>query len=207
MPIQKFEPPKWTSPKELEAEYNTWRKGLNTLLRKSEVDKAELTQMDNLFLIGSGIPTKRWGSEDYFLSGVTGYGRGLIPIKNATNDNIEVLAITDWGFLTKKNNASYTMITGASWASGYNVEGTQLANNVYLVSEQREMVRYDFTSLTGFPTLAIPTSLSASNISGATGLTTWSWRVTATSRVGETLGATAISLASLPQDLSKTLIR
>ena len=207
MPIQKFEPPKWTSPKELEAEYNTWRKGLNTLLRKSEVDKAELTQMDNLFLIGSGIPTKRWGSEDYFLSGVTGYGRGLIPIKNATNDNIEVLAITDWGFLTKKNNVSYTMITGASWASGYNVEGTQLANNVYLVSEQREMVRYDFTSLTGFPTLAIPTSLSASNISGATGLTTWSWRVTATSRVGETLGATAISLASLPQDLSKTLIR
>lgn len=206
MPLGPYKPPVYKAPKELAISYDNFRKGLNTLLRPTEIEGSELVQMDNLMLIGSGVPTKRWGSENYFLSGATGYGRGLIPVKSSAG-TIEVLGITDWGFLTKRNNASYTMITGASWASGYNLEGVQLADNVYLVNGQREMVRYNFSSLLGFPTLASPTNVLGTNISNATGLTTWSWRVTAVSRVGETLGSTAISLASLPQDLTKTLIR
>ena len=166
-----------------------------------------MVQATNLLAIGSGVPTKRWGSQDYYLSGATGNGRGLIPVKRASNDTIEVLSITDWGILVKRNSASYTTITGASWASGYNMEGVQLGGNVYLVNGNRELVRYDFSSLVNFPTLAIPTGGAVTNLSGATGLTTWAWRVTAASRVGETLGSTAVSLASLPQKLSDTLVR
>ena len=204
--IVKLKTPPFKPQKELITTWNTFRKGLNLLLRETEIDGAELAQATNLLLIGSGIPTKRWGSQNYYLSSPTGNGRAVIPVKKV-DDTLEVLSMTDLGILTKQSGSSYTNITGASWASGYNLEGTQLGGNVYLVNGNREIVRYDFTTLIGFPTLAIPTALTASNISGVTGLTTWSWRVTAVSKVGETLAATPVSLASLPQFLTQTMVR
>ena len=202
----KYNKPQYKPPKDIELDYPQFRGGLNTLFRQTELKKNELAQADNLYLIGSGIPTKRWGSQDYFLSAVTGYGRGLIGVKSNAG-TIEVLSLSDWGILTKQSGASYTEITGASWASGYNLEGIQLSNNVYFVNGQRELVRYDFTSLVGFATLAVPAGLTATNFSGATGTSTYSWRIAAASQVGETLGSTAISLASLPQALSNTMVR
>lgn len=202
--------PPFKAPKDITISWNTWRKGLNTLLRENEVDGAEMVTATNLLLVGSGVPTKRWGSQDFFEAGATGTGRMLMTTKDNL-DNIQVLAITDWGMLTKKNGASYTKITGASWASGYNVEAAQLGNKLYLVSEQRPLVRYDFSSLVGFTTLATPMSLSATAISIATGsinLNSYSWRVTAVSKAGgETLASTPVSLASMPQDLSKAFTR
>lgn len=207
MPISKFSTPKFNPPRDVVVTWNTFRKGLNLLLRENEVDPSEMTQATNLLLIGSGVPTKRWGSQDYFTAGATGTGRFLLPIKDA-NENIQVLSMTDWGIMTKKNGASYTILTGASWPSGYNIEGAQLGGKVYLVSEARELVKYDFSTLTGFVTVASPTGLIASNISGATGTSEWSWRVSANSNSGgETLASTNYSLASLPQTLSETLIR
>lgn len=207
MPLKSLSTPSFRAPRQAEVSWNTWRKGLNTLLRESEIDKAEAVSLTNLMLAGSGVPTKRWGSANYFLAGATGYGRFLFPAKNPADDTWHVLSMTDWGILTKLNNASYTTLLGASWASGYNLEAAQLGGNVYLVQSQREMVRYNFSSLTGFPTLSIPGTLTATNLSNASGLTTWSWRVTATSKVGETVGSTALSLASLPEQLSKTVVR
>lgn len=212
MPIQGLRPPKYTPPKESIVTWDTWKKGLNTLLRENELDGSEMVQSLNLLLRGSGAPTKRWGSIDYFQSGATGGTRFVMPIKNASDEQ-QVLALTDWGFLTKKNGASYTILTGASWASGADLEGTQLGGNVYLVSSEREMVRYDFSTLTSFPTIGAPTNLLATNMSGASasearGLNTWSWRITAIGKSGgETTASVPVSLASLPQDLTKTVVR
>lgn len=207
MPVTRLQPANFKGSKDALVSWNNWRKGWNSLLRENEIDPAEMSQATNLLLIGSGVPTKRWGSADYYTSGATGAGRFLLPIKN-TDESQQVLSLTDWGFLVKKSGTSYTMLTGASWASGYNVEGTQLGGNVYLVSASREMVRYNFTNLTSFPTIASPTALLATNISTATGLSTWSWRVTSIGKSGgESLGATAVSLASLPQNLTNTLTR
>ena len=205
MPLTELKMPPFKPQKELIIGWNTFRKGLNLLLRETEIDGSELVQATNLLLIGSGVPTKRWGSQTFYLSSPTGNGRAVIYTKKV-NGTIEILSMTDLGILTKQSGASFTNITGTSWASGYNLEGTQLGGNVYLVNGNREIVRYDFTSLIGFPTLALPTALTASNISGVTGLTTWSWRVTAVSKVGETLGATPVSLASLPQFLTQTMV-
>jgi hypothetical protein len=207
MPLQALRPAPFKPPKDVTVSWNTWRKGWNNLLRENEAAGDEMVLATNIILTGSGVPTKRWGSLDYFSAGATGYGRFVLPIKDA-NENIQVLAMTDWGVLTKKSGASYTPITGASWASGYNVEGAQLGGKVYLVSASRELVKYDFSTLTGFPTIAKPASLTATNLSSASGLTEWSWRISAVGRSGgETLGSTAVSLASLPQDLSRTTIR
>lgn len=204
--LQSLKVPPYRPPRQAIADWDNFRGGLNILLRPNELAKNELAQMGNLMLTGRGVPTKRWGTQDYFLAGATGYGRGVISAKSKTGDS-QVLALTDWGILTKKSGTSYTIVTGVSWASGYNMEATQLYNKVYLVNGQREMVRYDFSTLVGFPTLAIPNGVAASNFSGATGSSTYSWRIAAISQVGETLGSTAISMASLPQNLGETKIR
>lgn len=207
MPLTAINPPRFKPLRDVIVTWNTWRKGLNTLLRENEIDGAEMTQSTNLVLIGSGVPTKRWGSLDYYKAGATGYGRLLLPIKDK-NGVQEVLSMTDWGILTKKSGTSYTPITGASWASGYNLDAAELGNEVYIVSENREWVKYNFSTLIAFPTLSSPAGLSVSNISGVTGTTQWSWRISATSvSGGETIASTAVSLASLPTDLSKTTTR
>lgn len=207
MPIQPLKTPKFVAPRLLTVSWDSWRKGLNTLLRETEIDGMELSQADNLLLVGSGVPTKRWGSANAFLAGATGYGRFLFVSKD-TSDNYQVLAMTDWGILTKQNNASYTVITGASFGSGYNIEAAQLDNKVYLTNGNRPWVRYDFTSLINFPSLVAPTGVAVTNFSGATGTTTWSWRITTLSKSGgETLGSTAISLATLPLFLNQTMVR
>lgn len=207
MPLTSLAPPKYVSPKETVIQWNNWRKGLNLLLRESEIDKSEMVVATNLLLVGSGVPSKRWGSQDFFLSSPTGATNFILPIKDSS-DNQQTIALTDWGILTKKSGASYTVITGSSWPSGSMVEAAQLNNNVYIVSPDKPITRYNFTNLTSFPTLATPANTLATNISGATGTTTWSWRVTAVSRSGgETLASTPVSLASLPQNLESSLTR
>jgi hypothetical protein len=182
---------------------------MNTLLRETEIDAQEMVNSTNLMLVGSGVPTKRWGSSLAFQAGASNASlangaRFVFPAKD-NNDTWQVLAWTDSGYLTKQSGGSYTMITGASWASGYPMEAAQLGNKVYIVNGQRELTRYDFTTLVSFLTLAAPTALTATNLSLATGTSSFSWRVTALSPVGETLPGTAVSLSTLPQNLNTTV--
>lgn len=181
--------------------WDTFRKGLNTLLRENEVDKEELTQADNIVLKGKGIPTKRWGTSQYYQAGnATGSVRGLKGFYKSDGTN-ELLAITDDGYLTKKVGTSFSTLTGASWASGYNAEMAQLSDKVYIVNGQREMVRYGSPTLVGFPTISFPVITGATNLSNATGSTVKAYRVSAVSQVGETLASAEFTLANQPADL------
>lgn len=196
-------------PKPIIVSWNTWRKGWNTLLRETEIDSQEMVNSTNLLLVGSGVPTRRWGSILAFQAGasnasLSGVARFILPVKDA-NDNIQVLSWTDAGFLTKQSGGSYTRITGASWLSGYPMEGVELGGKIYLTNGQRPLTRYDFTTLTSFVTINPPTGLTATNLSGATGASSFSWKVTALSPVGETLPSTAVSLSTLPQNLNTTV--
>ena len=181
--------------------WDTFRKGLNLLLRENEIDKEELAQADNILLIGKGIPTKRWGTSLYHQAGnATGSTRGLKGFYKSDGTN-ELLALTDDGFLTKKSGASYSTLTGASWASGYNAYMAQLSNTMYIVNGQRELAKYSSPTLVGFPTIAIPVITGASNLSNASGSTTKGYRVSAISQVGETLASSTFELANQPADL------
>lgn len=154
-------------------------------------------------LVGRGVPTKRWGTQLYFQAGnATGSVRGLLGFypSSASGTN-ELLALTDDGYLVKRSNASYTRMTGASWASGYYASMTQLDNRVYIVNGQREMVRYSSPTLVGFPTISSPVFISATNLSNATGTNLKSYQITAVSQVGETLAGARIQLANQPLDL------
>lgn len=214
MPQFSLREPKYTPPKAIQLDWQTFRGGLNTLLRQTEIDDDELAQSSNLHLVGSGVPTKRPGSDNYFLTApsvatgsiqVRGL-KGVLFASGASGIN-ELLAVNDWGYLVKKNGASYTQIDGASWASGYPVEMAQAFNKVYVVNGVDLLRRYEGPTISSFVQLSRPTSVTATNLSGVSGTLTRSFRISAFNAVGETLASDAVSLANTPQDLTQTLIR
>lgn len=192
--------------KDIVANWDSFRRGLNTLLRETELKSNELAQADNIMLVGSGVPTRRWGSANYFLAGATGAVRGLKGYYKSDNTN-ELLSLTDSGLLVKKSGASYTILTGASWVSGYDTQMVQLNDNMYICNGVDTFKKYDGTTISSYATLSIPSSLTATNLSGVTGTFTYSWRVSAENDVGETLASTRVLLSDLPQDLTQTTVQ
>lgn len=206
MPALNTRPPQFKPRRSITLDWDDFSGGWNNIFRPTELKPNELAEATNMMLTGKGVPTGRWGTADFNLVGSNNV-RGLGTYINPNTLTNELLAITDSGLLTKKSGASYSIITGASFASGYDAEMTQLGNNVYIVGGDRELTRYDGTSLINYPTIAKPTNALATNMSGASGSTIYSWRITALSQVGETLGSEAVQLSNLPFDLTKTLIK
>lgn len=214
MPILYKNDPPFKAPKNLQLDWSSFRGGLDILLRQTEIKDNELAQADNLKLVGQGVPTKREGTANYFLTApsvatttqrVRGL-RGVLFASGASGVN-ELLAVSDYGILVKKNGASYSEIPGASYASGYNAEMVQAFNNVYLVNGTNTLTKYNGVTISPFTLTTPPTGLTATNLSGVTGTFTRSFRVSAFNAVGETLASSPVLLALAPQDLTKTTIR
>lgn len=191
--------------KDREVDYVDFSGGLNTIFKPTELKPNELAQADNLVLVGKGVPTGRPGSQAYFWAG-TGYVRLLDFFRDFYNNVNEIFAITDTGYLVKKSGASYAVVTGASFASGYPTNSAQLGGFSYIVGGNKPMARFDGTNLLTYVTLPVPTGVGVSNISGATGTNTWSWRITAKNLLAETTGSVGISYASLPLNLTETIM-
>ena len=209
-----FREPAYKPPKTLQLDWQDFKGGLNTLLRQTEIKDNELAQSDNLKLVGKGVPTKREGSANYFLTApsvATGAQRvrglkGVLFASSASGVN-ELLAISDWGQLVKKNGASYSVIPGASWASGYNVEMVQVYNKVYVTNGIDTLKRYDGASISSFVQLSKPTGVQVTNLSGVSGTFTRSFRISAFNNVGETIASDAVLITNTPQDLINTTLR
>ena len=196
--------PPYKPTKDVEFNWLTFNGGLNTLEQKNEIPNNQVTQAQNIMFVGKGIPTKRWGTQLYHQAGnATGSVRGLKGFYQVSGSAtvVELLSVTDDGFLTKQNGASYTRLNGASWASGNQMYMAQLDNKMYFVNGQRELVRYSMPTLVGFATISVPIILSATNISNATGTDIKSYRITAISQVGETVGSTTFNLSNQPLNL------
>jgi hypothetical protein len=205
MPITSSNKRAFKPSKTLVSTWDSFRKGLNTLLRDSELSPEQAKQMQNLILEGKGVVTQRPGTQNLHQASTNGKVRGIFGSKvNGVN---ELLAVSDDGWLTKKNSATFTRIDGASWASGYKVRMAQLRDKIYLVQSQRPMTRYDGTTLLSYTTLLSPVSLYATNISGVTGTFTYSWRVAGVTDIGRTLASDPVVLANLPENLDRTIVR
>ena len=207
MPSLNNKIPAYRKQRELSAEWQTFRKGLNLLLRPTELGRDEYAQGDNIMLIGSGVPTGRWGTSRYFTVNSTGSIRGFATYNNVLSLTNELLALSDEGFISKKNGTSSTRINGQSYPSGSIVRAEQLGGFTYLVSKDRPLTRYNGTSLDIFATISPPTIGSATNVSGASGTYVWSWVITALgANGGETNPSARITLPNLPQDLTNTRV-
>lgn len=205
MPITSATKRQFRPSKVLKSTWTSFRRGLNTLLRDSELSPEQAKQMQNLVLEGKGIVTQRPGTATLHQASTNGKVRGIFGSK--ITSVTDLLAITDDGYLTKKNGTSFTRINGASWASGYKVRMAQLQDKVYIVQSQRPLVRYDGTTLISYTTLSSPVSLKATNLSGVTGNFSYSWRVAAVTDVGRTLASDPVVLANLPENLERTVVR
>ena len=209
-----FNEPKFQPPKTLELDWADWKGGLNILLRQTEIKDNELAQADNLKLVGLGVPTKREGTNNYFLTApsvATGSQavRGLKYVNFASGASgiNELVAVSDWGLMVKKNGASYTNIPGASYTSGYNAELVQMYNKVYVVNGIDNLTKYDGASIFSFIQLSKPTGVMATNLSGISGTFQRSFRISAFNAVGETIASDAVLISNTPQNLSDTMIR
>jgi len=196
----------WKKRPDLTAEWSTFRKGLNLLLKPTELGRDELAQADNIMLIGGGVPTGRWGTATYFTVNATGSINGLATFNNTASLTNELIALSDQGYLAKKNGTGSTVITGQSYPSGSIVRAEQLGGKTYFVSKDVPMTVYNGQTLAVLATISAPSGLSATNFSGATGTFTWSWQVTALGPAGGETTGNYIQLANLPQDLTKTTV-
>jgi hypothetical protein len=209
-----FKEAPYKPPKTLQLDWDSFRGGLNTLLRQTEIKDNELAQADNLYLVGKGVPTKRPGSANYFLTSpsvATGSQRvrglkGVLFASGASGVN-ELIALSDWGSLVKKNGASYSVIPGASWVSGYNASMVQVYNKVYISNGVDSLKKYDGATIYGFTQLSKPTGVQVTNLSGVSGTFTRSFRISAFNNVGETIASDAVLITNTPQDLINTTLR
>lgn len=203
MPIYRDRQVKFKPAKTVEEEWTSFRKGVNLLLRETELDNEELATAENVMLVGKGVPTQRWGTRTYFEAGATGTTRGFATYKSNDGTTDELLALTDHGYLNKRSSASYTRITGSSWPSGSTIRGTQLGGETYIVSKDAPFTSYAGGSLTVFSEIAAPTGLAATNFSGATGTNVVSYKVAAVgANGGQTTPSTNYALSELPFDLT-----
>lgn len=191
----------------LKAEWRTYRKGLNLLLRPTELGRDEYAKGDNMMLIGSGVPTGRWGVQRYFEANATGSSRGFGTFANNYSGTNEIIALTDEGYLSKKNGTSSTRIVGQSYPSGSEIHSEQLGGYAYFVSKDVPFTQYNGANLEVYSTLSPPSGVSATNFSGASGTYIYSWRVTTLSPTGnETQASDSFQLPKLPQDLRQTKV-
>lgn len=205
MPVISTQNRSFKPSKVLESTYDSFRKGLNTLLRDSELTPEQSKQLQNLVIKGKGIITQRPGTNNLYQASTNGKVRGLFGAKISSVN--QLLAVSDDGLLTKKNGDSFTVIPNASYASGYKVRMAQLRDQVYIVQPTKPMTRYDGTTLLSYTTLLSPVSLTATNLSGVTGNFTYSWRVAAVTDIGRTLASDPVVLANLPENLDRTLVK
>jgi len=195
--------PAYRPRKSLEAEWSTFRKGLNMLLRPTELQRDEYAQGDNIMLIGSGVPTGRWGTVKYFTANATGSVRGFGTFANNYTGINEIIALTDQGYLVKKNGTGSTVITGHSYPSGSIIRAEQLGGFTYFVSKDAPLAQYNGGALTVFATLSPPTGVTVTNFSGVTGTATYAWKMTTLSPGGgESNPSEPFILPDLPDDLS-----
>ena len=169
MPIFQTRIPKARKGRPLKAEWTNFRKGLNLLLRPTELGFDEMAQADNILLDGSGVPTGRWGSSTYFTVNATGTIRGFGTYIRPEQPVNEIISLSDEGFLAKKNDGGSTQISGFSYPSGSVVRSAQLGGEAYFVSKNQPFISYDGTDLTVFATISPPTGVAATNFSGVSG--------------------------------------
>lgn len=179
--------------------YSSARKGLNTFLLDNELGSEEVRDATNLRLVGAGILEPRPGTGAFYTAD-TSTVRFLTDFY--LNSNVDILAITDSGYLTKKSGTSYTRILGASFASGSRPEGAQIYGKEYLVDGTHPLVKFDGTTLLSYTKISSPTSLTATKSSGTTGALTYSFRVAHESDVGQTLASDPVTIANVPAELT-----
>lgn len=208
MPFFDTKSPGYRKTASVNVEWKTFRKGLNLILRPTEIGYDEMSESVNVLLTGSGVPTGRWGTELFFETSSSRDIGGIGSFISRDQSQRDVLVLSYDGKVVKKDGLSYTVVAGQSYPTGSVARFEQLGNKTYIVSEHVPFTEYNGTALSTHLTISPPTGLSATNYSGATGANRVSYKVVQISvNGGQTTPSTNYVLSNLPTDLTKTEIR
>lgn len=177
-----------------------WPHGLNVLVNPNRIRNDELAEALNVAYTQYGVLTKRAGSSliTSLPDGVQGFG-----VYNRREDDGSItkyqLAVAG-GKLYRIDpiNKSHTEITGHTFSSTTRVVIKQGMNNVYFFDAENPIVRWDGTSFTEFTNIDPPTGVALNKTGSDTGATDYTYIVTASNGVGETIGSTSVHHDSMP---------
>lgn len=160
--------------------------GLNSLVAGSKIKDNELQIADNIILVDTGTPIRRYGTAQYGATPTAGGIYGLKAYYKADGTN-ELLFVNKQVLKKRDSSTGNWTSIGGSFASGALVKAIQYNDTIYLTDGISPLHKYNGTIST-FTGITAPANASVvRGLSLASGPITYNYRVTATNNQGETL--------------------
>ena len=180
--------PKTKTRKLLTSDMDNWIKGLNTLVSNTQLKKNELSSAVDIQLVEDGkIQVPRAG-QSYYGSESGSKVTGLLPFYKS--DGTNQLLRVEGTALQKYSSGNWVNITGKAYTDEQNMEGVMAFDEMYLCNANDNLSKYDGASITDYTEVDTP-SVPTVTRTGTTGSYTFSYKITAVTAVGETVGSEA----------------
>ncbi len=187
-----------------------WPLGLNSLVNPQQIRPDELAEAVNVAYTQYGVLIKRLGSSLIANLGASIQGMGSFNKINADGSLTKYFCAVAGGKFYVINPVAKT----ATLQTGFTFSPTNRVIMVpwnfggnawlYILDGQNPIVKWDGTNFTQFTALTNPTGLTVTKSGTGTGTTTYYYVITASNAVGETLGTSEVSLASMPSPLTSS---
>jgi hypothetical protein len=173
--------------------------GLNTFQDQSVIKDSELTEAKNIILTVDGIEP-RYGTDNFGDDGSDSninWGGGYYK----SDGTIQFLRIS--GGRLKKYDSGSWVVADATVFADVNTEAIQVYDTLYFFNGSDNLRSWDGSSVTTYTALTTPANLGITP-TGATGSTSYAYRVSAFNDQGETLACTAVTISNGNATLSST---
>lgn len=176
-----------------EASFDSWARGVNTLVSSTKIRDDELAVGENIILKDEGSPFRRPGTQTFATDPSITSIQGLFSYYNSDGTNT-VLLIGD-GRAKKLVAGSWTDVYGATFATTSRLSAGLINNILYLGNSVDELTKFDGTTLTRFAAITAPSSNWATiGASLASGVYPYSYRVSAFNNISETDAASTYTV-------------
>ena len=196
---------KFTPIKRLVSKQETWIRGLDVLVSPTQIKPNELAEATDCQLIEDGkIQCPRDGQAYYGASNGTRV-RGIFSYYKS--DGTKQLLRTVGTHLQLYVSAStWTNVSGYTYTNDLTTNGVTAYDRLYINNGTDPLTYYDGTSITSFTAIGSPSTPTATPTRGTAGTNsyTYSYKITATTAVGETNVSTAGTCTLAVSQLSTT---
>lgn len=180
-----------------------WPRGLNLLVNPNQIRNDELAEAINVAYTQYGVLKKRSGTSLITNLGAAVQGQGVYNRREDDGSYTKYFLAVAGGVLYRIDPIAKTktVISGHTFHATNRVVIRQGLNNVYFFDGANAVVKWDGTTFTTFTQIDAPTNAGVSKTGAGTGATTYTYIVTASNGVGETLGSSPVDLSSMPNAL------
>lgn len=172
--------------------------GLNTFQDQTTIKSSELTEAKNITLTIDGIMPREGVAKMYDNDSSRVYGLGGLYLTSGTR---EFLKISNQK-LYKLSSSTWSQIGTDTFADSL-TDMLQARDKIFFFNGSDDLRVYDGSSVTEYTAITSPANLAVT-VTGSTGTTDYSYRVSAFNDQGNTLACTAVSTSGGKNILSTT---